>query len=84
MVPHGTDDHGPRRVARTLEKVRMTVFRRLMAQEFGRVRAEMLAADHVLGELGTRTVNEAIEAGEDPKDVWKAVCEAFDIPLERR
>jgi hypothetical protein len=64
--------------------MRMTVFRRLMAEEFGRVRAEMLAADHVFGELRTRTVNEAIEAGEDPKDVWKAVCEAFDIPPERR
>jgi hypothetical protein len=62
----------------------MTVFRRLMAEEFGRVRAEMLAADHVFGELGGRTVDEAIEVGEEPKDVWRAVCEAFDVPPERR
>jgi len=64
--------------------MRFTVFRRLMADEFGEVRAEMLARDHVFSELGGRTVEDALEAGIPPKDVWRAVCEAFDVPAERR
>jgi hypothetical protein len=64
--------------------MRFTVFRRLMADEFGEVRAEMLARDHVFSELGGRTVDDALEAGIPPKDVWRAVCEAFDVPAERR
>lgn len=64
--------------------MRFTVFRRLMADEFGEVRAEMLARDHVFSSLGGRTVDQALEAGIPPKDVWVAVCDAFDVPRERR
>ncbi|ASO22137.1 hypothetical protein FHR81_004854 [Actinoalloteichus hoggarensis] len=64
--------------------MRHTAFRSAMAQEFGRVRAEMLARDHVFSELGGRTVDQALEAGVEPRQVWRSVCEAFDIPSERR
>lgn len=64
--------------------MRHTVFRRQMAEEFGRVRAEMLAQDHVLSELGGRTIDEALEAGFAPKEVWRIFCEAFEVPAERR
>lgn len=64
--------------------MRHTVFRRRMAEEFGEIRAEMLAQDHVLSALGGRTVDEALEAGLSPKDVWQALCEAFEVPAERR
>ncbi|APU16938.1 MULTISPECIES: DUF3046 domain-containing protein [Actinoalloteichus] len=64
--------------------MRHTAFRSAMAQEFGRVRAEMLARDHVFSELGGRTVNQALEAGVEPRQAWRAVCDAFDIPAERR
>jgi hypothetical protein len=64
--------------------MRITVFRRLMAEEFGGIRAEMLARDHVFSALGGRTVDEALDAGLSPKDVWRAVCEAFEVPPERR
>jgi hypothetical protein len=64
--------------------MRHTAFRRLMADEFGQVRAEMLAEDHVLSSLGGRTVNQALEAGIHPKQVWQAICEAFEVPAERR
>ena len=64
--------------------MRHTVFRRRMAEEFGRVRAEMLAQDHVFSSLGGRTVDQALEAGVSTKEVWKAVCEAFEVPVERR
>lgn len=64
--------------------MRLTVFRRLMADEFGQVRSEMIAKDHVFAALGGRTVDAALEAGLSPKDVWRAVCEAFEVPVERR
>ena len=60
------------------------MFRKLMAGEFGQVRAEMIARDHVLSSLGGRTSDEALEAGTGAKDVWLAVCEAFEIPENRR
>lgn len=64
--------------------MRHTVFRRRMAEEFGRVRADMLAQDHVLSELGGRTPDEALEAGIEPKQVWQVLCEAFEVPPARR
>jgi hypothetical protein len=64
--------------------MRTTVFRNLMASEFGAVRAEMLARDHVLAALGGRTVDQALEAGLSPKEIWRALCDDFDVPPERR
>lgn len=64
--------------------MRITVFRRLMADEFGPGRAETLARDHIFSELGGRTVEQALDAGTSAKEVWKVVCEAFEIPPERR
>ncbi|MET0237380.1 MAG: DUF3046 domain-containing protein [Kibdelosporangium sp.] len=64
--------------------MRTTVFRNLMAVEFGAVRAEMLARDHVLGALGGRTVDQALNAGVSPKEIWRAVCDDFEVPPERR
>ncbi|AIG78287.1 Hypothetical protein AJAP_27205 [Amycolatopsis japonica] len=67
-----------------LRPMRITVFRRLMADEFGPGRAETLSRDHVFGELGGRTVEQALDAGTSAKDVWRAVCDAFEVPPERR
>jgi hypothetical protein len=64
--------------------MRITVFRRLMAEEFGPGRAQVLARDHVLSALGGRTVDQALTAGISAKDVWREVCDAFDVPRERR
>lgn len=64
--------------------MRITEFRGLMADEFGRVRSEMLARDHVFSALGGRTAEQALDAGIDPKEIWLAVCEAFDVPAARR
>lgn len=62
----------------------MTHFRQRMDEEFGPVRAAALAKDHVFAELGGRTVDEALEAGIDTKRVWAAVCDAFEVPPQRR
>ncbi|HET6499276.1 MAG TPA: DUF3046 domain-containing protein [Amycolatopsis sp.] len=64
--------------------MRITVFRRLMADEFGSVRAEVLAKDHVLSGLGGRTVEQALSAGIPAKEIWREVCVEFDVPAERR
>jgi hypothetical protein len=64
--------------------MRITVFRNMMAREFGEVRADMLARDHVFSSLGGRTVDQALEAGQPPKEIWRAVCEVFEVPPERR
>ena len=71
-------------MAGTLAAVRLSHFRELMEGEFGVVRAGSLAKDHVFAELGGRTVEQAIEAGIDPKRVWRVVCEAYDVPADRR
>jgi hypothetical protein len=64
--------------------MRITVFQQMMADEFGPTRAATLAADHVFSELGGRTVEQALEAGIPAKEIWQAVCAAFEVPRERR
>lgn len=64
--------------------MRLTHFRQRMADEFGRVRADMIARDHVFSAFGDRTVDQALEAGYDAKEVWLAVCDAYDVPPGRR
>lgn len=64
--------------------MRITMFRRRMSDEFGQVRAEMVARDHVLSALGGRTPDQALEAGLPAKEIWLAVCDAFDVPEQRR
>ena len=67
-----------------MAQVRLTYFRELMEGEFGAVRAASLSHDHVFTELGGRTVEEALEAGIDPREVWLAVCEVYEVPPARR
>jgi hypothetical protein len=68
----------------TLGPVRLSHFRELMEGEFGAARAGSLARDHVFAELGGRTAEQAIEAGIDPKNAWRAICDAYDVPPARR
>ena len=55
-----------------------------MEDEFGAARASSLVRDHVFSELGDRTVEDALEAGLEPRRVWLAVCRAYDVPPARR
>jgi Protein of unknown function (DUF3046) len=64
--------------------MRLTEFWRRMRAHFGEHYADSFARDHVMSELGGRTVHEALEAGWAAKDVWRAVCEAMDVPASRR
>jgi hypothetical protein len=65
-------------------RVRVTYFWELMNGEFGAVRAASLARDHVFAQLGGRTAVDALEFGIDPREVWKAVCEDYEVPPARR
>lgn len=65
-------------------RVRLSQFWDLMNDEFGDAYAGSLARHHVLGVLGERTVLEALEAGESPRRVWLALCDAMDVPQDRR
>jgi hypothetical protein len=71
-------------VPATVVGVRVTYFRELMEGEFGPARASSVSHDHVFAQLGGRTVEQALEAGIDPRDVWRAVCDAYDVPPARR
>lgn len=64
--------------------MRLTEFWSRMRGRFGETYAESIAADQVLSQLGGRTVNEALTAGVEAKDVWRAVCDAFDVPARER
>jgi hypothetical protein len=65
-------------------RVRLTQFRELMEGEFGALRAASLSHDHVFAALGGRTVEQALEAGTPAREIWVAVCDAYDVPLARR
>jgi hypothetical protein len=56
----------------------------LMGDEFGPGYAASLAHDQALDAFGGRTAQEALAAGVPPREVWLALCEALDVPAERR
>lgn len=64
--------------------MRLSALRRLMADEFGEHYAASVAADHTMAALGGRTVDDAVAAGVEPRVVWEALCDSFDVPAERR
>ncbi|BDX32958.1 hypothetical protein TUM20985_35050 [Mycobacterium antarcticum] len=63
--------------------MRLTEFRELVKGRFGEVRGSSLLVDHVLSGLGGRTAAQAIEAGMEPRDVWRALCADFDVPRDQ-
>jgi hypothetical protein len=54
-----------------------------MESRFGSAYARSVAADYRVTALGA-TINDAIERGDSPKSVWRAVCEEFDVPSKLR
>jgi hypothetical protein len=75
---------GPRAVRSTLGGVRATEFWDRMMAQFGEVYAQSLAKDYVFASLGGRTIERALADGEDVKVVWRAVCDAFELPEKVR
>jgi len=55
-----------------------------MNQHLGEAYAVSYARDQVLAQLGGRTVDQALAAGDDVKLVWRAVVEALELPASER
>ena len=62
----------------------MTAFWDRMRAQFGEVYAQSLAKDYVFASLDERTIEQALADGVDVKVIWRAVCEAFDVPENLR
>ncbi len=60
--------------------MRLTVFWDRMNGQFGEDYAASVAQDYVLADVGGRTVRQALADGVDIKAIWRAVCDAFDVP----
>ncbi|GGM26621.1 MULTISPECIES: DUF3046 domain-containing protein [Micromonospora] len=57
--------------------MRLTDFWDRLEEAFGPGYAPSIAADQVLSQLGGRTVEQALAAGEQTHVVWRAVCAAY-------
>ncbi|MBC7631129.1 DUF3046 domain-containing protein [Aeromicrobium sp.] len=55
-----------------------------MDQHLGFAYARVWAGQHVMRELGGRTAAEALEQGEPPKTVWRAVHATLGLPASER
>ncbi|MDN4473639.1 DUF3046 domain-containing protein [Demequina zhanjiangensis] len=64
--------------------MRHSEFWKLMDAVFGEVYAPTLARDHALTALDSRTCVQALDDGVPPRDVWHALCDEMEVPLDRR
>ncbi|WP_462417240.1 DUF3046 domain-containing protein [Kytococcus sp. Marseille-QA3725] len=65
--------------------MRISQLNELMADEFGVAMAGHIRGNHVLSSVpGDRTVDGALADGVSPREIWRAVCDDFDVPEERR
>lgn len=55
-----------------------------MEQQFGHGYARVWADSHVMRELDGRTASEALDQGESPKTVWRAVHANLQLPASER
>lgn len=55
-----------------------------MDAALGPAYAETWAKTQVIGELGGRTVADALDAGTPPKEVWRAVWSSLGLPPSER
>lgn len=64
--------------------MRHTEFWARMERALGPAYARTWSHEHVMATLGGRTVSQALEAGESPKTVWRAVWETLELPPAER
>ena len=64
--------------------MRVSRFWVLAEDEFGAAYAHSLAGSTHMAPLGGRTAQEALDAGVPPREVWIALCDAMDVPENRR
>jgi hypothetical protein len=64
--------------------MRLSEFWLAVSDEFGPEYGRVLTSDLVLGEIGGLTAQEGIVKGVAPREIWLALCEAMDVPANRR
>lgn len=64
--------------------MRHTEFWARMEHVLGSGYARTWSREHVLADLGGRTVDQALDQGESPKRIWQAVWRALDLPASER
>jgi Protein of unknown function (DUF3046) len=64
--------------------VRLQEFWSRLSDQFGPMRAQTVARDHIFSALGGRSAVDAIEAGVDVRRVWLAICEEYEVPAKLR
>ena len=64
--------------------MKLSDFQIAVDAEFGAGYGGVVGNDLVLATLGGRTAREALAAGVRPREVWLALCDATDVPDERR
>jgi hypothetical protein len=63
--------------------VRLTEFWQRLDEALGPA-SDTFATDQVIGDLGDRTVREALAAGVPAKEVWRVLCATLDLPARLR
>ncbi|HVQ87433.1 MAG TPA: DUF3046 domain-containing protein [Actinomycetes bacterium] len=64
--------------------MRHTEFWARMNHHLGEAYAASYAHDQVLAQLDGRTVEQALLAGDDVKQIWRAVVVALELPVTER
>ena len=64
--------------------MRLSEFWLAMGDEFGEAYSRVLVHDLVLSSIGDRTAEQAIAAGVSTREIWLAICDAQDVPENRR
>lgn len=64
--------------------MRHTEFWARMNDALGPAYARSWAEQFVIADLGSRTAKEALDAGYPPKQVWRAVWAALELPARER
>ena len=63
--------------------MKLSQFRQLVDAEFGPSFAAVILADTRLTDKSDKTPLELIKSGDDPKEVWLALCAHLGVPEER-
>jgi hypothetical protein len=64
--------------------VRLQEFWSRLDDQFGSMRAQSVARDHIFAALGGRSAVDAIDRGVTVRKVWLAICEEYEVPPKER
>lgn len=67
-----------------LTPVRFREFWLLVDDVLGPAQGRALTRELVIGALGNKTAEQALDDGVEPRDVWHALCDELDIPDPQR